>query len=239
MQTPSSIGQAAGSAAFLAGKAVNQKSWKDRIKQAAYTAPKSGTRILFDYEDVSRSFTLRGTQFDFPDVDEGYVQKRGNGSREYPLTCFFTGKDCDRLATAFEAALLEPGIGKLEHPIYGTFPVVPFGKVERNDALKSAANQSVVSVTFFTTVGAVYPSSKASALNEIAAAIDGFNVQAAQQFVGNTNLKGVANALAAANTFKAFLKKVRSALKALATKPEHKSLHAQLELVEINLPNLK
>jgi hypothetical protein len=33
--------------------------------------------------------------------------------------------------------------------------------------------------------------------------------------------------------------KVRGALKALAVKPEHKSLHAQLELVEINLPNLK
>jgi hypothetical protein len=33
--------------------------------------------------------------------------------------------------------------------------------------------------------------------------------------------------------------KVRSAPKALATKPEHKGLSAQLELVEINLPNLK
>jgi hypothetical protein len=33
--------------------------------------------------------------------------------------------------------------------------------------------------------------------------------------------------------------KVRSALKWLADKPEHKGLAAQLELVEINLPNLK
>jgi hypothetical protein len=33
--------------------------------------------------------------------------------------------------------------------------------------------------------------------------------------------------------------KVRSALKWLADKPEHKNLAAQLELVEINLPNLK
>jgi hypothetical protein len=33
--------------------------------------------------------------------------------------------------------------------------------------------------------------------------------------------------------------KVRAALKALATKEEHKGLSAQLELVEINLPNLK
>jgi hypothetical protein len=33
--------------------------------------------------------------------------------------------------------------------------------------------------------------------------------------------------------------KVKAALKALATRPEHKGLSAQLELVEINLPNLK
>lgn len=33
--------------------------------------------------------------------------------------------------------------------------------------------------------------------------------------------------------------KIRSALKWLGDKPEHKNLAAQLELVEINLPNLK
>jgi hypothetical protein len=33
--------------------------------------------------------------------------------------------------------------------------------------------------------------------------------------------------------------KVKSAVKWLADKPEHKGLMAQLELVEINLPNLK
>ncbi|MDH4323571.1 MAG: hypothetical protein OEZ09_07650 [Betaproteobacteria bacterium] len=33
--------------------------------------------------------------------------------------------------------------------------------------------------------------------------------------------------------------KIRGALKFLAGKPEHKALLAQLELVEINLPNLK
>jgi hypothetical protein len=32
---------------------------------------------------------------------------------------------------------------------------------------------------------------------------------------------------------------VKSAVKWLADKPEHKGLMAQLELVEINLPNLK
>ena len=33
--------------------------------------------------------------------------------------------------------------------------------------------------------------------------------------------------------------KVKAAFKLVATKPEHQSIAAQLELVEINLPNLK
>jgi hypothetical protein len=33
--------------------------------------------------------------------------------------------------------------------------------------------------------------------------------------------------------------RVRNGLRWLADKPQHKGLHAQLELVEINLPNLK
>jgi hypothetical protein len=33
--------------------------------------------------------------------------------------------------------------------------------------------------------------------------------------------------------------RVKSALKLLTGNPEHQSLHAQLELVELNLPNLK
>lgn len=33
--------------------------------------------------------------------------------------------------------------------------------------------------------------------------------------------------------------KVKSALKAVAAKPEHKTLMAQLELIELNLPNIK
>jgi prophage DNA circulation protein len=208
------FGAAAGPAAALLDKLKGKaKTWQDRIKPAAYTSPVSKTRILFDFADVGRGFTLRGTQFDFPDVDDSYIQQRGVGSRKYPLACFFTGKDCDRQATAFEAALLEPGIGKLEHPLYGTIPVVPFGDVDRSDALVTAANQSVVSVTFFTTVGAIYPSATGSALNEITAAIADFNVALSQQFVGNTNLHGIGNKLAAINTFRAFLKKVKSSLK--------------------------
>lgn len=210
---PSAVGTAAGAAASLAAKfAGGKKSWKDRVKPGAYTSPVSKTRILFQFEDVSRTFDIRGTAFDFPGVNDSFVQQTGYSSRKYPLTCYFSGAQCDLVATAFEAALLEPGIGRLEHPLYGTLDVIPFGAVERNDALKTAANQSVVTVTFWTTVGAIYPSAQSSAVNEILAAIAGFDVAAAQQFANSTKGSLVGDALGMIASIKHFLKKVNAAL---------------------------
>src|SRR5690242_6521153 len=110
------------------------QDWRTRLKPAAYKSP-SGTRIKFDFEEVSRSTSKRGTLFEFPGVNNGYVQQNGYGSRRYPMRCYFTGKDHDSIATAFEVALLEDGLGKLETPMYGTIPVVPFGDIERRNDL--------------------------------------------------------------------------------------------------------
>src|SRR5690606_9340172 len=79
-------------------------------------------------------------------------------------------------------------IGKLQHPFYGTFNVVPFGEITRRDDLKTAANQTVVEVTFWTTVGAVYPNSRSNPKNEIQAALDRFSASGAQQFADGTDL---------------------------------------------------
>lgn len=189
-------------------------AWQKRLREAAYTPPSgSRNRIKFQYVDVSREFDLRGTAHEFPQVNDAYVQRTGFGSRRYPLACYFSGQNHDLIATAFEAALMEPGIGVLEHPMYGTLSkVVPFGTVTRNDALATAANQSVVQVTFWTTTGKPYPSAEPQTQNEILAAINGFNVQAAQQFASKTNLKKAAFRAGVIATIKGFLKKVAGAL---------------------------
>lgn len=209
------LGAAAGAAAFAqsALARAGAKTWRDRLKDGVYTSPVTKTKIKFDFTDVSRGFDIRGTAFDFPGVNDSYVQQNGYSSRKYPLVCYFGGKNCDIDAAAFEATLLEPGIGKLQHPIYGTIPVVPFGAVERNDALATAANQSVVTVTFWTTVAAIYPSAQANAQNEFSTAIAAFNAAAAAQFgSGAPNLSRVGSALGAIATIKKFLKKVSAAL---------------------------
>lgn len=185
-------------------------SWQDRVKEAAYKSPK-GTRIRFLYEDVSREVTLRGTAFEFPGVDEAYVQRTGNGPRRYPLRCYFSGPTCDLEATAFEAALLEHGTGLLEHPVYGQIKVVPFGDIGRRDDLKTAANQVCVEVTFWTTLGAIYPTNDAHPQSEVLAAIAGFNVAAAQAFANATNLTTAANKAATKATIRSMLKQVGGA----------------------------
>lgn len=158
-------------------------AWTDRLQEAAYIPP-SGTdnRVTFHYEDVSRVTEKRTTAFSFPGINDNYIQDNGYGARKYAMRCFFWGDDHDRLALIFENALLEQGEGKLEHPLYGTFNVVPFGTVSRTDALTSAANQSVVEVTFWTTTGVVYPSSERDPKNEVVGAIDSYREVQAEEY---------------------------------------------------------
>lgn len=191
------------------------QTWEDRVKEAAYTAP-SGKRLTFDFEDVSREVTLRGTSWEFPGVDDGYIQRTGFGPRRYPLRVYFTGANHDLLATAFEAALLEDGPGRLEHPLYAPVTVVPFGDITRRDDLKAAANQTIVEVTFWTTIGAVYPSSRADPQNEIAAAIADFDAAAAQQFQDSTDLSSTVNKAASKATIRSMLGSISDALQGVS-----------------------
>jgi prophage DNA circulation protein len=167
---------------------LGAQTWEDRVREAAFTSPQTNERLTFAFEDVERTTPINGTIFTFPGVNNAYVQRTGFGSREYPLRCYFSGPNHDKIATAFEARVLEPGIGRLEHPMHGRIPVVPFGQITRNDALKTAANQTIVELTFFTTVGEVYPSAQPGGVNEILGAIEGFNAKAAIDFDALMNL---------------------------------------------------
>ena len=156
-------------------------SWQDRITAGAYT-PHNGTRLPFQFEDVSLSFTLRGSTYDFPDADGTLAQRTGNSSRRFPMRLFFSGSDHDLEATTFEEALRSQTRGKLEHPVYGTLDVTPLGEVRRRDELKTAANQTVIEVTFWNTIGAVYPSSQADSASQVSAAVGSTNLAASSQY---------------------------------------------------------
>lgn len=182
-------------------------TWRDRLKTARYTDP-DGIYYEFDYEDLSREGTLRGTVFEFTGIDGGYVQQRGFGARRYPLQCIFSGADCDLKASTFEAAILKPGIGELDHPIYGTVKVVPFGDWTRRDDLLTGANQAVVELTFVTSLENPYPGQEADLKNEIQRDLDSFSDSAATQFAGSVDASTLSNRASLASTVKRMLAKV-------------------------------
>lgn len=197
----------------IAGLFGLDASWEERLQEAAYISP-GGTRVEFDFEELRRETEKRGTVFRFPGINGAYFQQKGYGERVYPLRCFFWGANCDLEATSFEAALLEDGIGELEHPLYGTIEnIVPFGAITRRDDLKNEANQAVVEVTFMTTLGAVYPSALGDPESEIQAAILGFDVAAAQQFSESTSLITAVQQSNLKATIKKFLRETSAALK--------------------------
>lgn len=190
-------------------------SWFDRIREAAYTSP-SGQRITFDYEDVRKSVDKKTTAFEFPDADGTFIQDLGHTGRRYPLRIFFWGDDYDNDADIFEIALLERGVGKLEHPIYGTVDVVPFGTITRRDDLKTAANQAIIEVAFWETIGIIYPTSQTDPASNVLTAVDEYNNAAAAEFEEVTDLDSAVEKSSFKNTYQASLNAVKSSLQSVA-----------------------
>ena len=194
-------------------------AWNDRIREAAYTSP-SGTRIAFDYENVRKSVDKHTAAFNFPDATGTYIQDLGHSGRKYPLRVFFWGTDYDQEADAFEAALLEQGPGKLEHPIYGTVDVVPFGSIKRRDDLKTAANQAIVEVAFWETTGLVYPTSQADPASSVLDAVNEYNVAAAAEFEDVTDLDSATEQPTFKNDYQTLLNSASTGLQSIADTQE-------------------
>lgn len=191
------------------------RSWEDRLREAAYNSP-SGKRIPFVYEDVSTEIDLRNAVFEFPSLDGGYVQPNGHGPRRYPLRVFFWGPDHDILASGFVDALLEPGTGQLEHPIYGQHTVVPVGTITRRDDLKSAANQSVIEVAFWRSLTDLYPISATNPEGAVVAAADAFDAALAAQLASDTDLITTIAKANASNTVLDYVAKAGAYMRKIA-----------------------
>lgn len=160
--------------------------WIGRAKTAAYTSP-SGKRLPFIYDSIGREIELRTTSFQFNGINGVYVQQNGNSGGTYPMDCVFSGPDHDMEATRFEAALLEDGVGILEHPL-GTFDVVPVGAISRSTNYVNDANASSVSVTFSSTLATAYPNVTTKDKNSIDFVLNSWSPVAAANFATSANI---------------------------------------------------
>lgn len=146
-------------------------TWQKRTRPAAYTSP-SGARIPFDYEQVGKSFEKNTSAHTFPGIDGTYIQDMGASSRRYPIRAIFWGSDHDTRAAAMVTALAERGRGVLEHPRDGAVLVVPFGAVTTREDLVAEANQTIIEVEFWESIGDRYPAPVAGANTSALAAAD-------------------------------------------------------------------
>lgn len=191
-------------------RGVPAPGWQGRIQEGAYTSP-SGRRTVFKFGALSRTTPLRRAEFEFNDLNDAYIQDNGFGARRYPLVCLFQGTNHDQEATLFEASLLERGVGRLEHPLYGSFQAIPVGEITRRNDLLDDANQTVIETTFSTTLASVYPSAEGTSTSEIEAQIAAFNAAAAGDFeeaMGGLNTIEKANLKA---TIRSMLREVAKA----------------------------
>jgi len=189
--------------------------WQDRIKEAAYTSP-SGIRITFQYENVSQEISKKTSSFDFPDADGTYIQDLGKTGRRYPLRLFFWGDDYDIEVVEFQELLLETGVGKLEHPVYGSVDVVPFGDITRRDDLVTRANEAVIQVTFWETIGLVYPVAADDPGSEALQAVEEYNELAAVELEENLELETTVKIINFKNQVLGLVDSVKSGLQTIA-----------------------
>jgi prophage DNA circulation protein len=184
-------------------------TWENRLQEATYTSPK-GEVFSFIYESVSVSATKKTTAFSFPGGSGTYIQDLGSTGRRYKQVLFFSGEDYDLQAESFFSALEEVGIGKLAHPLYGTFDVVPFGEIARRDDLVDAANQAAFEVTFYETTGLVFPSVQEDASSQLASAIAEFNQASADKLSEELNIANEFERVSFQSVYQASLNAVKN-----------------------------
>jgi hypothetical protein len=197
-------------------------AWQDRLNEAAYTPP-NGARIVLEYEEVRTAAELRGSRFDFANVPGTYVQGTGSSGREFPMRVYFNGEDHDTQAAAFLNALRDPGEGTLEHPIAGRVQVVPLGRIVQRNDLVRAANESAFEVTFWETIGALYPSSQSDPASDVLASVSGFNSAAATAYEGGISLATGSELAELINGVKSETQKVKKFLQPIAATVERVS----------------
>ena len=164
--------------------------WQERLTDCTYTAP-SGKVFTLQFENFKRSQGKKTTVMGFVSSDDVYVQDNGVGAKSFPLVAYFSGEDHDTQANEFFEALAERGAGELQHPIYGLRTVNATDKIEQADNLKTAANQSVFTITFIETITDLYPSAQLNADEANKKASEDFDAAKAEEFEKGVELESV------------------------------------------------
>lgn len=190
-------------------------TWEARTKPAAYVSP-SGARVPFDYEAADKSFEKQTSAHTFPGVDGTYIQDQGASSRRYPTRAIFWGANHDLEAERFRSALSERGRGRLEHPRDGSVSVVPFGAITTREDLVTEANQTIIELEFWESIGGQYPGGVLGLNTAALEAVDTSYVEVIREFTDVIDLRVPSELVRVRNQLAANVGVLRLALGAVA-----------------------
>lgn len=187
-------------------------AWESDVREAVYTSP-SGKKIVFDYDSkLTSEIDLKTAAFTFPSKDGALVIPLGLGGRKFSLSCYFFGSSCLAQANDFETALKEKGVGTLDHPLYGSFKVVPTGTIAREDDTVEGVGFSAIKITFAETITNSSVVSEIVKIDEINNKIEELKEKSVLDFIKDTYTKTAKAVVKLKNEYKKILKNISDTL---------------------------
>ena len=188
--------------------------WKDKIKEGSFTSS-TGQRVEFEYEEVDRDITKKGTRFEFRNVNNSYAQDSGITSRSFPLTIYISGPDYDLKCDVFDSAILTKGVGRLEIGFYSVDAVV-LGKVSRKDRFVDGAGQAVYTLEFIESIKSLYPTENVDILEDVKAKGAESEQKIKEQFEQNIKVDSTVEEETLYLRYKEYLNQVNDSFRSLS-----------------------
>ena len=185
-------------------------AWVGRLKDARYTSL-SGASFVFLYLDLSAYLQLKTSVFGNVDGDGVYIQQNGIGGMRFPMLMVFNGSDNDTEAKEALAALIEPGVSTLSHPVFGDVQVCTTGEIQQINAFVTAANQTSLVVELMETTGLLIGNIPA-----FDSALDTYLDNAAQSFADTVNTIDVPEEVSLATKVKESIGEVKKVMDRLS-----------------------
>lgn len=170
----------------------------------------SGTKIPFDYLDLTSYFPRKTSVFGSVTADGVYVQNNGSGGNRFPVMMILSGNNNHNQTQDAMLALTERGDSNLNHPVWGLTLVGILGDIEVKTAFVTEAGQTIIGCEFIETTGLLVEENPA-----FPSILKFFNDSSGESFANNLNVEDAADKANAIQKIKSTLGTVKGVLDTL------------------------
>lgn len=140
-------------------------SWVEKINYDLIITTGDGKKYKPLWLNANKGVEYNVSEFDFPNVNGTFVDRKRPRGRKFPLEIYFQGDDNIDQASAFEISASDPRPWIIAHPYYGNLTVQPISLNFDN----SLHNVTKITGTVAETITENYPKGSISPSDKIAA----------------------------------------------------------------------